>query len=164
MKKPDTSRRNEGPRIKPGRDHWWWRPGPLRRALAANPRLNHFFYWKVKGRKRPGGPKWTREQRRSIETSLWLYELDARISHKYLFKKPAHLLSPKNINSVVDFANPAHASRSLGTVPKRRRAFAWEWIEYFDRRDEKNARKLTRAELNGIIAAMKYCVEFFLHG
>lgn len=104
-----------------------------------------------------------REQRLSIETSLWLYELDARISHRYLFGRPAYLLSPANIDAVVAFARPTSLSPSTAAVPKRRRPISWEWIEFFDKRDEKKSRKLTRAELNGIIAAMKYCVEYFLH-
>lgn len=164
MKTSHTPQRNEARSAKPGRDHWWWRPSRLKRALEGNPQLDYYFHWKLKGRKSPRGVKWTRDQRLSIEISLWLYELDARISHRYLFRQPAYRLSAKNLDSVVDFANPAHAPLPTSAAERRRRAFSWAWIEFFDRRDEKKAKKLTRAELNGIIAAMKYCVEFFLHG
>lgn len=164
MKTPNPSPRLRRSRVKPGRDHWWWRPAALRRALARNPRLDHFFYWKLKGRKGPHGEKWTREQRKLLETSLWLYELDARISRRYLFDQPVYLLPPKNLDSVVAFAAPTNAVRPPLGATKRHRPFAWQWIEFFDKRDEKKTAKLTRAELNGIIAAMKYCVEYFLHG
>ena len=164
MKTKTSSRLHEAQKLKPGRDHWWWRPSHLKRALAENPKLDHFFYWKVKGRKSPSGARWTRAQRLSIETSVWLYELDARVSGRYLFGKPAYLLSPANTVAVVAFAAPENPSWPTVAAEQRRRAFAWEWIEFFDKRADKKSRKLTRAELNGIIAAMKYCVEYFLHG
>ncbi len=150
--------------IKPSREQWWWRTSHLKRALEASPTLDHFFYWKVKGRKSPDGATWTREQRLAIETSLWLYELDARISHRYFFGKPAHLLSPEDTGSIVAFARPVSAPLPTLAHARRRRSFAWEWIEFFDKRDDKHAPELTRAELDAIIAAMKYCVEYFLHG
>ena len=159
---PKTSRPRQGQKIIPGRDHWWWRPRRLQRALEGNSELDRFFHWKVPGRKSPDGRKWTREQRRSIETSLWLYELDARISRRYLFGKPAYLLSPENTAAVVAFADSGNSSWPMFATGKRRRSFAWEWIEFFDKRDERKVAKLTRAELNGIIAAMKYCVEYFV--
>ena len=150
--------------MQPSREHWWWRENRLKRALDGNRQLDHFFYWKVKGRKSPDGAKWTPAQRRGIETVLWLYELDARISHKYLFGKPAHLLAPEHLSSVVAFARPMHAFSPTLKADERRRPFAWAWIEYLDKRNDKKAPKLTRAEVNGIIAAMKYCLEYFLRG
>ena len=164
MKTHPTSPKTEGPKVKPGRDHWWWRASRLPRALNENPQLDHFVHWKIKGRKGPHGEKWTREQRRSIETSLWLYELDARVSRRYLFGKPAYLLSQKNLIALIAFTDPENPSGPTAAARQRRRSFAWEWIEFFDKRDGKKTAKLTRAELNGIIAAMKYCVEYFLHG
>jgi hypothetical protein len=163
MKKPKSSPRSERGKVPPGRDHWWWRESRLKRALKENRRLDQLLYWKVKGRKSPDGSKLTATQRRSIETALWLYELDARISHKYLFGQPAHLLSARQLSSVVSFAplNPAQAPAPKKTGSRRR--FSWAWIEHFDKRGDKQAPKLTRAELNGIIAAMKFCLESFVH-
>jgi hypothetical protein len=162
MKTHPFTRRRGASRAKPGRDHWWWRARRLQRALQENPRLDHFFSWKVKGRRSPSGPRWSPAQRLAIETSLWLYELDARISRRYLFGQPAHLLPPAKLDAVVAFASEAAAVRPATQPGRRRRTFRWEWIECFDRRDAKQAGKLTPAERNGIIAAMKYCVEYFL--
>ena len=162
-KKP-THRTPRRPIVQPGSDHWWWRPNRLRRALTENPRLDHFFYWKVKGRKSPDGTKWTPAQRRGIETVLWLYELEARISQKYLFGRPASLLAPEHVSSVVEFARPMNAAATAVNSDGKRRHFSWTWIEYFDQRNARRARKLKRAELNGIIAAMKFCMEYFLRG
>lgn len=163
MKKPEPSRRPDREKVRPGREHWWWRENRLPPALDANPELDHFFHWKVKGRKSPRGAVWTSVQRRTIETALWLYELDARVSHRFLFGKPVHLLAPEQLASVIGFAWPMHAPTPKPKSGPRSKDFAWAWIEYFDQRDEPNAPKLTRAELNGIIAAMKYCLGYFLH-
>ena len=162
MKKPKSPSRSERELVPPSRQHWWWREARLKRALKENPRLDQLFYWKLKGRKSPDGKKWTAEQRLSIETALWLYELDARISHKYLFGLPAHQLTARQLASVVSFApfSPAQAAALKAGGPRRR--FSWAWIEYFDKRGAKKAPKLTRAELNGIIAAMKFCLEYFI--
>ena len=164
MKKHESSRRGESQAVQPGREHWWWRPSHLKRALNGNRQLDYFLHWKVKGRKNPEGKKWTPAQRQAIETALWVYELDARISHKFLFRKPAHLLAPDHLSSVVGIARTMSAPPPAPKAGRRRRPFAWTWIEYFDKRDEKKSAKLTRAELNGIIAAMKYCLEYFIHG
>jgi hypothetical protein len=164
MRKLEFSRRNEGQNVPPCREYWWWRENRLKGALNGNRQLDHFFYWKVKGRKSPDGTKWTSAQRRAIETAVWLYELDARISRKYLFGKPAHLLTPEHLTSAIAAAQPMHVSSQKVKTGQRRKPFAWAWIEYFDKRNDKKEPKLTRAELNGIIAAMKYCLEYFLHG
>jgi hypothetical protein len=163
MRKHESTRRNEGKKVPPSRDHWWWRENRLKRALNGNPSLDHFFYWKVKGRKSPQGKHWTPAQRRGIETALWLYELDARISRKYLFGQPAHLLPPKPLSAVVEIAGWTNEPSLALKTRQRRRPFAWAWIESLDKRNNKKAPNLTRAELNGIIAAMKYCLEYFLH-
>lgn len=63
---------------------------------------------------------------------------------------------------MVSFA-PSDSAHALAVKPATRRRFAWAWIEHFDKRGEKKAPKLTRAELNGIIAAMKFCLESFVH-
>ena len=164
MNKHESSRRNEPQKKQPGREHWWWRGNRLKRALNGNPQLDHFFYWKVKGRRSPDGTRWTPAQRRGIETVLWLYELDARVSHKYLLGNPAHLLAPEHLSSVVAFAQPMHAYSPKLKSGERHRPFAWVWIEYFDKRNDQKTPRLTRAELNGIIAGMKYCFEYFLRG
>ena len=161
MSTHESSRRQDGKKIAPSREHWWWRENRLNRALNENPQLDHFFFWRMKGRKAPAGVKWTPAQRREIETALWLYELDARISRKYLLGKPAHLLGPAHLSSVIAVARPTSASAPM---VGRRRPFSWAWIEYLDKRNDKKAPKLTRAEMDGIIAAMKYCLEYFLHG
>lgn len=148
----------------PSRDHWWWQKTRLKPALLENPELDHYFHWKVKGRKSPRGAKWTPAQRQAIETALWLYELDARISRKYLFGKPAHLLSPAHLSSVVAISRPMKLSSPAAKTDGSKGSFDWAWIEYFDKRNDKKAPKLTRDELNGIIAAMNYCLEYFLHG
>jgi hypothetical protein len=163
MKKPKPTSSTDRGKVRPGGQHWWWRKNRLKRALKENRRLDQLFFWKVKGRKSPDGAKWTAEQRRSIETALWLYELDARISHKYLFGRPAHLLTARQLASVVSFASLDPAQAPALKPGGRRRKFAWAWIEYFDKRGDQKAPKLTRAELNGIIAAMKFCLECFVH-
>ena len=162
MKKNKSSRRNAGPNVPPSRTHWWWRKTRLKRALKDNRQLDHFFYWKAKGRKSPDGKKWTPAQRRGIEIALWLYELDARISGKYLFGQPAYLLPPAQLSSVVSLGRSAGAPTPQLESGGVRRSFKWTWIEYFDKRNETKASKLTRAELNGIIAAMKYCLAYFI--
>ena len=161
MKKAKSSRRATPSAIPPSQARWWWREDRLKRALGENPHLDHFFYWKVKGRKCPAGTIWTPAQRRSIETGLWLYELDARISRKFLFGQPAHLLPAEHLNSVVEFVRPTSATAQPLPSAGKRRPFSWAWIEYLDKRNDRKA--LTRTELDGIIAAMKYCLEYFLH-
>lgn len=162
MKKHKLPQREAKPPMRPSRQHWWWRENRLDRALNGNRQLDHFFYWKVRGRPSPLGTKWTPAQRREIETGLWLYEFDARISQKYLFGKPAHLLAPERLSSVVAFVHPMSASSPTSKTGDRRRPFSWAWIEYYDKRNDKKASTLTHAELNGIIAAMKYCLKYFL--
>jgi hypothetical protein len=164
MRTPTNSRRAKGKKVKPGREHWWWQKSRLKRALKENRHLDHFFYWRVKGRKSPFGTKWTRAQRQAIETALWLYELDARISGKYLFGQPAYRLERDELFSVVTITHPSKAPSHSPKAGAPRRSFAWEWIEYFDKRDDKRAPKLTRSELNGMFAAMKHCMDYFLHG
>ena len=164
MRTTPKTRRPKIEKVKPGRDHWWWRTNHLARALDKNRPLDHFFHWKVKGRKSPFGTKWTRAQQQEIETALWLYELDARISNKYLFGKPAHRLSRDELSSLVAIAPPSRAPSLAPKTGARRRPFAWVWIEYFDKRNDPRAPELTRAELNGIFAAMKHCMEYFLRG
>jgi hypothetical protein len=149
--------------MRPCPEHWWWRKSRLKRALDANPALDHFLHWKLKGRRSPDGIRWPAAQRREIEVALWLYELDARISSKYLFKKPAHLLTARQLASVVTFALPTNEPAEAGKK-KRARRFEWAWVEYFDRRTAKKSARLTRAQLNGIIAAMKFCLEHFSRG
>jgi hypothetical protein len=160
MKKSKSPPRTEREKVRPSRQHWWWRATSLKRALKENRRLDQLLYWKVKGRRSPEEKKWTAEERRSLETALWLYELDARISHKYLFGQPVHLLTARQLTSVISFA-PLHAAPAAKSG--RRPYFSWAWIEYFDKRGTQKAPKLTRAELNGIIAAMKFCLECFVH-
>ena len=145
--------------MRPSPEFWWWRKSRLKSTLNASPSLDHFFHWKVKGRRSPDGTKWTAARRREIELALWLYELDARVSHKYLFKKPAFLLTTKQLASVVTFALPP--SEPAQTGKKRPGKFEWAWLEYFDRRNAKKSSRLTRAQLSGIIAAMKFCLEHF---
>ncbi len=163
MKKSKSSPRSDREKVRPGRQHWWWRENRLKRVLQENRRLDHFFHWKVKGRKGPGGTKWTADQRRAIETALWLYELDARVSHKYLFRQPAHLLTARQLGSVISFAALSPAPTPAPKNAGKQRRFSWAWIEYFDQREETRNPKLTRAELNGMIAAMKFCLESFVH-
>lgn len=162
LKRSERSSRDDDSKGQPGREHWWWQRSRLKGALNGNPQLDRLFYWKIKGRKSPDGTKWTTAQRRNIETALWLYELDARISRKYLFGKPAHLLSPGHLSSVVAFVRPANASSTTSGTRPRRSPFAWVWIEYLDKRNDARASRLTRAEVAGVIAAMKYCLEYFL--
>ena len=162
MKKHESSRRDATLAMRPGREHWWWRENTLKRALNENRQLDHFFSWKAKGRSSPTGARWTPTQRREIETGLWLYELDARISRKYLFGRPAHLLAPERLSTVVAFAGPISGSAQTLKPSERRRPFSWAWIESYDKRNDTRGPKLTRAELNGIIAAMKYCLAHFL--
>jgi hypothetical protein len=151
--------------VQPSRNQWWWREAHLKQALKGNRSLDHFFYWKLRGRKSPDATKWTPAQRRTIETALWLYELDARISRKYLFGKPVHALNAKQLASVIDFTPPTKVPAQAAKPDSRRRPFSWVWIEYFDKRNAlKKTAKLTRAEMNGIIAAMKFCLEHFTHG
>ena len=163
MKKHELSRHDATPTMRPGREHWWWRENTIKRALNGNRQLDHFFSWRIKGRSNPSGAKWTPAQRREIETGLWLYELDARISQKYLFGRPAHLLAPERLSSVVAFANPISRSAQALKTGEKRRTFSWAWIESYDKRNDPRGPTLTRAELNGIIAAMKYCLAHFLH-
>ncbi len=162
MKKTDGSRRAAKRVMRPGREHWWWRENHLKHALKENPSLDQFFHWKVIGRASLNGAKWTHAQRRQIETGLWLYELDARISQKYLFEKPAHLLAPERLSSVVAFAGPISDVSPIAKPGGQRKPFSWAWIEACDKRNANKSTTLTRAELNGIIAAMKYCLEYFL--
>lgn len=162
LKRSEKSSRDDDPKAQPGREHWWWRGSRLKDTLGGSPQLDRLFYWKIKGRKSPDGTKWTAAQRRNIEIALWLYELDARISRKYLFGDPAHLLSPEHLSSVVAFVRPTNASSPPLRTGKRRNPFAWVWIEYLDKRNAAKASRLTRTELAGIIAAMKYCLEYFL--
>jgi hypothetical protein len=162
MKEPSKARRGEN--VSPNREFWWWREDRLERALDENRQLDHFCYWKAKGRKSPDGKEWTLAQRLAIETAVWLYELDARITRKFLFGKPAHLLTPEQLSSVVAFARTMRVPSPIGKKLGKRRPFMWEWIEYFDKRNDKNASKLSSREVNGIIAAMKFCLEYFLHG
>jgi hypothetical protein len=152
-------------KLQPSREHWWWRDRRLKLALDGNRKLDHFFHWKVKGRPGPEGKKWTPVQRQAIETALWLYELDARISHKYLLAKPAHLLGPDQLASVIALTHPTTAPARTSPTGGRRRSFEWSWIEYFDKHGEKGkVRKLRPAELDRMIAAMKFCMEYFLRG
>jgi len=60
----------------------------------------------------------------------------------------------------VAFAQPMHAYSPKLKSGERHRPFAWVWIEYFDKRNDQKTPRLTRAELNGIIAGMKYCFEY----
>jgi hypothetical protein len=151
-------------KLQPSREHWWWRDRRLTQALDDNGKLAHFFYWKEKGRPSPDGKKWTPVQRRGIETALWLYEFDARISHKYLLAKPAHLLGSEQLSSLIALTYPMEAQERTSQTGARRRPFEWSWIEYFDMRSERKARRLRPAELDGMIAAMKFCMEYFLRG
>lgn len=150
--------------MKPSREQWWWRHANLKQALEANRAFDRFFHWKVAKRKNPDGVVLRPAQRRAAETALWLYELDARISQKYLFGKPAHRLNAKQLASVIEFAlttpEPDAAQKKTSTRPRP----VWTWIEYFDRRNEKKGVRLTRTQQDGIIAAMKFCFEHFTRG
>lgn len=147
--------------MKPSREQWWWRPAALKRALKANPAFDRFFHWKVAGRKNPDGVALKPAQRRAAETALWLYELDARISRKYLFGKPAHRLKAKQLASVIEFALTAHEPDPAQKKSAKHRKPVWAWIEYFDVKNEKKHVRLTRTQQDGIIAAMKFCLEHF---
>ncbi len=162
MKKKPISRRANKTVMQPCRASQWWQKARLVPALNASPQLDHLFYWKVRGRKSPDGAIWSPQQRREIETGLWLYEFDARISQRYLFGKPAHLLPPERLSSVVAFAEPVGGLAPAFPGDERSPSFAWGWIEAYDKRNEKKSAKLTRAEENGIIAAMKFCLDHFL--
>ena len=163
MKNKTSSRRDATTALRPGRAHWWWRKDALAKALNGNPQLDHLFYWKVRGRKSPDGVRWPPQQRREIETGLWLYEFDARISQKYLFGKPAHLLPAERLSAVVAFAEPVSGSTPAIHGDERSTSFSWTWIEAYDKKTDKKAAKFTRAEENGIIAAMKFCLGHFLN-
>lgn len=163
MKKNPATHPDAKPSLRPGRAQQWWRKENLAKALNGNPQLDRLFYWKVRGRKSPDGAIWTAQQRREIETGLWLYEFDARISQKYLFGKPAHLLPPERLSSVVAFAEPVSGAAVVYPADPRTQAFSWAWIEAYDKRSAKKSAKLTRAEENGIIAAMKFCLGHFLN-
>ena len=152
-------------KLRPSREHWWWRDRRLKPALAGNRKLDYFFHWKIKGRPSPDGRKWTPAQRQAVETALWLYELDVRISHKYLLAKPAHLLGPQQLVSVIALTQPTTVPARTSRTGRRRRSFEWSRIEYFDRhRDGGKDRKLRPAELERMIAAMKFCMGYFLSG
>ena len=51
MKKPKPTPSTDRDKVRPGRQHWWWRENRLKRALNENRRLDQLFYWKLKGRK-----------------------------------------------------------------------------------------------------------------
>lgn len=163
MKKSSAKYHEAESGLRPGRAQQWWRKENLAKALSGNPQLDRLFYWKVRGRKSPDGAVWTAQQRREIETGLWLYEFDARISQKYLFGRPAHLLPPERLSSVVAFAHPVSGAAAAYPADPRTQAFSWVWIEAYDKRSARKSAKLTRAEENGIIAAMKFCLGHFLN-
>lgn len=163
MKKKTTSRSVATVILRPGRAHHWWRQASLVKALNRNAQLDHLLYWKVRGRKSPDGVVWSPQQRREIETGLWLYEFDARISRKYLFGKPAHLLPAERLASVVAFAEPVSGPAPVVPGDERSTSFSWRWIEAYDKRNAKTSAKLTRAEEAGIISAMKFCLGHFLN-